>query len=58
MIVPYLAIVAFYFTTWEEYHTGVLQLGVINGPTEGLVMACVVMVLSGVYGGLGLVDWG
>ena len=37
-------------STWEEYHTGVLYLGYVNGPTEGLVIACVVMILSGIYG--------
>ncbi|KAL6070638.1 Choline phosphotransferase 1 [Balamuthia mandrillaris] len=26
----------FWFSTWEQYHTGTLYLGVINGPTEGL----------------------
>lgn len=40
----------FYLSTWEEYHTGVLYLGYINGPTEGLIVAVIVMVLSGVYG--------
>ena len=48
--IPFLAIVAFFFSTWEEYHTGILYLGYINGPTEGLVLACLCMVLSGVYG--------
>ncbi|OZJ02581.1 hypothetical protein BZG36_04189 [Bifiguratus adelaidae] len=42
--------IPFYLSTWEEYHTGVLYLGYINGPTEGLVMACAVMALSGIYG--------
>ncbi|KAJ1647368.1 hypothetical protein IWQ61_010101 [Dispira simplex] len=40
----------FYLSTWEEYHTKVLFLGIINGPTEGLILACVLMALSGVYG--------
>lgn len=24
-----------YLSTWEEFHTGTLYLGVINGPVEG-----------------------
>ena len=48
--VPFMAIVAFYFSTWEEYYTGVLYLGYVNGPTEGLVLACTIMILSGLYG--------
>jgi len=27
----------FWLCTWEEYHTGVLYLGYINGPEEGIV---------------------
>jgi ethanolaminephosphotransferase len=50
VLVPFMATVAFYLSTWEEYYTGVLYLGYINGPTEGLVMACLFMILSGVYG--------
>jgi ethanolaminephosphotransferase len=45
-----IAIVAFFFSTWEEYHTGVMYLGYINGPTEGLVLACSVMIASGIFG--------
>ncbi|KAJ1983043.1 hypothetical protein H4R33_004916 [Dimargaris cristalligena] len=40
----------FYLSTWEEYHTGVLFLGIINGPTEGLILACTAMFCSGLYG--------
>lgn len=45
-----LALWAFYLPTWEEYHTGVLYLGYINGPTEGLLCAIGLMILSGIYG--------
>ena len=45
-----LATIPFYFSTWEEYHTHVLYLGYVNGPTEGLVMSAVIMALSGIYG--------
>ena len=32
-------ITAFYINTWEEYYTGTLVLPIINGPTEGLIIA-------------------
>lgn len=39
-----------FFSTWETYHTHTLYLGYVNGPTEGLLIACSVMALSGIYG--------
>ncbi|KAK0618425.1 CDP-alcohol phosphatidyltransferase-domain-containing protein [Bombardia bombarda] len=39
-----------FFSTWETYHTHTLYLGVINGPTEGILIACAMMVISGYYG--------
>ncbi|KAI9806929.1 MAG: hypothetical protein M1833_002587 [Piccolia ochrophora] len=39
-----------FFSTWETYHTHTLYLGYFNGPTEGLIIACGVMVISGYYG--------
>lgn len=39
-----------FFSTWETYHTHTLYLGYFNGPTEGLILACSVMLLSGYYG--------
>lgn len=39
-----------FFSTWETYHTHTLYLGYINGPTEGLLIACAFMALSGIYG--------
>ncbi|MCJ1303450.1 hypothetical protein MMC08_006260 [Hypocenomyce scalaris] len=39
-----------FFSTWETYHTHTLYLGYFNGPTEGLIMACTIMALSGYYG--------
>ena len=42
--------VPMFFSTWETYHTHTLYLGYINGPTEGLLIACAVMALSGIYG--------
>ncbi|KZF26123.1 sn-1,2-diacylglycerol cholinephosphotransferas-like protein [Xylona heveae TC161] len=39
-----------FFSTWETYHTHTLYLGYFNGPTEGLILACLLMILSGYYG--------
>jgi ethanolaminephosphotransferase len=30
--------IAFGFATWEHYHTGSLQMGLINGPSDGEFM--------------------
>ncbi|KAJ4000283.1 choline ethanolaminephosphotransferase [Lentinula boryana] len=40
----------FYITTWEEYHTGFLFLGVCSGPVEGILMLVVVYLITGIYG--------
>ncbi|KAL5494611.1 hypothetical protein ACEPAI_72 [Sanghuangporus weigelae] len=40
----------FYLTTWEEYHTGQLYLGVFSGPVEGILMIVGVYVITGLYG--------
>ncbi|KAE8550394.1 hypothetical protein EYB25_006620 [Talaromyces marneffei] len=39
-----------FFSTWETYHTHTLYLGYFNGPTEGLIIAIIIMILSGIYG--------
>ena len=39
-----------FFSTWETYHTHTLYLGVINGPTEGILLACAIMATSGFCG--------
>ncbi|KAH7313517.1 hypothetical protein B0I35DRAFT_480195 [Stachybotrys elegans] len=39
-----------FFSTWETYHTHTLYLGYVNGPTEGLLLACGFMIVSGIYG--------
>ncbi|KAJ3372965.1 hypothetical protein GGF31_001502 [Allomyces arbusculus] len=51
-IVAFMTTVAFYFSTWEEYHTGTLYLGYVNGPTEGLIIAVVMSIISGIKGPL------
>jgi ethanolaminephosphotransferase len=38
--------VPFYFQTWEEYYTGTMVLPSFNGPTEGLLMAVGMCVIS------------
>ncbi|KAF8586240.1 choline ethanolaminephosphotransferase [Ramaria rubella] len=40
----------FYLTTWEEYHTGQLFLGVFSGPVEGILMIIIIFLISGTYG--------
>lgn len=50
LVVLFITCWAFYLPTWEEYHTGILTLGFINGPTEGLLAAMLTMVVSGVFG--------
>ncbi|EFW99521.1 sn-diacylglycerol cholinephosphotransferase [Grosmannia clavigera kw1407] len=42
-----------FFSTWETYHSHTLYLGYVNGPTEGLLVACLVMIISG-YSGPGI----
>lgn len=38
--------VPFYFQTWEEHHMGAMVLPLINGPSEGLVIAMGLCVIS------------
>ncbi|KAL0074986.1 CDP-alcohol phosphatidyltransferase-domain-containing protein [Phycomyces blakesleeanus] len=40
----------FYLSTAEEYYTGVLYLGYVNGPTEGIILTCIAFIISGFYG--------
>ena len=39
-----------FFSTWETYHTHTLYLGYCNGPTEGLILASTIMIISAIYG--------
>lgn len=43
--------IAMYLSTWETYHTHVLYLGVVNGPTEGIIIAVLFMLVTAVSGG-------
>ncbi|KAI0003868.1 Choline/ethanolaminephosphotransferase [Russula compacta] len=40
----------FYLTTWEEYHTGQLYLGVFSGPVEGILMIITIFTITGFCG--------
>jgi len=40
----------FYLTTWEEYHTGQLYLGVFSGPVEGILMIVAIFTITGFCG--------
>ncbi|KDQ15750.1 hypothetical protein BOTBODRAFT_31637 [Botryobasidium botryosum FD-172 SS1] len=40
----------FYLTTWEEWHTGILYLGVFSGPVEGIIMVIFLYFFTGIYG--------
>lgn len=37
----------FFMPTWEEYHTGVLYLGYVNAPTEGIIAFCTLFTTAG-----------
>ncbi|KAG8765098.1 hypothetical protein FRC12_007685, partial [Ceratobasidium sp. 428] len=39
-----------WLSTWEEYYTGTLYLGYINGPTEGILIAIGVHLISAFFG--------
>ena len=39
-----------FFSTWETYHTHTLYLGYFNGPTEGLILASSIILISGICG--------
>jgi len=36
--------------TWEEYHTGILFLGYINGPDEGIFIVCLLHIFTAFVG--------
>jgi len=45
-----LAMLAFYFATWEEYYVGSLDLPIINGANEGVLALMLMLVASGIFG--------
>ena len=42
---------AFYLTTWEEYHTGILHLGLVRGLVEGVLTLCAMYAIAAFKGG-------
>ena len=44
-------LIPFYFASWEEYHTGTLYLGYVNGPTEGILAVCAGGLVTALGGG-------
>lgn len=40
----------FYASTWEEYHTHTLFLSEFSGPVEGILLICLVYILTGLKG--------
>jgi len=42
--------VIFFLATWEEYHTGLLYLGYINGPDEGIFLVCFLHIFTAFVG--------
>ncbi|GAA5939760.1 uncharacterized protein JCM15063_005278 [Sporobolomyces koalae] len=39
-----------FVSTWEEFHTGTLYLGYVNGPVEGVLIAVGILVVSAIKG--------
>ncbi|KIJ50504.1 hypothetical protein M422DRAFT_27176 [Sphaerobolus stellatus SS14] len=50
LFIVMIGIWAMWTSTWEEYHTGVLYLGYVNGPNEGILIACCVHLITGFLG--------
>ena len=42
---------AFYLTTWEEYHTGRLYLGLVCGPVHGVLTPGAMYAITAFKGG-------
>ncbi|KAI8987026.1 CDP-alcohol phosphatidyltransferase-domain-containing protein [Pilobolus umbonatus] len=49
-ILLFVTIAGFHLSTSEEYYTGTLYLGYVNGPTEGILLTCLVFIWSGIFG--------
>ncbi|KAG5490749.1 hypothetical protein JKF63_00871 [Porcisia hertigi] len=45
-----LSSIGLFTTIWEQFSTGVLDLGYMSGPTEGIIINCLLFILSAVYG--------
>ncbi|KAA8914677.1 CDP-alcohol phosphatidyltransferase-domain-containing protein [Sphaerosporella brunnea] len=51
LLTAFASLCAFYLTTWEEYHTGTLYLGLVSGPVEGVLTLCAVYFITAIKGG-------
>jgi ethanolaminephosphotransferase len=40
----------FFLNTWEEYYTGELNFPLIHGVSEGTLVACFAMIMTGIFG--------
>ncbi|OVF11067.1 putative bifunctional diacylglycerol cholinephosphotransferase/ethanolaminephosphotransferase [Clavispora lusitaniae] len=40
----------FYTSTWEEYHTHTLYLSQFSGPVEGILIICILYIVTGIFG--------
>lgn len=49
-LVTFITCIAMFASTWETYHTHTLYLGYLNGPTEGIIIAVGLMLISGIFG--------
>jgi len=50
-LIPLIACWAMWLSTWEEYYTHTLYLGYMNAPTEGLLIAMSIHLVSAYFGG-------
>jgi len=50
--------VPFVFATWEEYFTGKLTLGEVNGPSDGMFLCMIFCLLGYFIPGVYLLTWG
>jgi len=41
----------FYLTTWKEYHSGILYLGLVSEPIEGVLTLCTTYAITTFKGG-------
>jgi ethanolaminephosphotransferase len=51
LLTAFASLGAFYLTTWEEYHTGTLYLGLVSGPVEGVLTLVAVYFITAATGG-------
>jgi len=51
LLTTFASLGAFYLTTWEEYHTGTLYLGLVSGPVEGVLTLVAVYFITAAKGG-------